>query len=265
MSWLKKVTVVEASNHVGLRVGDIDVCEEGQRKLREDHVAELMRNFNERDLGTPEVSYRDGRYYVVDGQHRVTAARRKRGDGFVIVCKVHYGLTAEEEAEMFMAINEDRLRMDNATRIEQAIRAQDEDFNRLRRLVSLGGFDFVQRGQKKQWNQFSNHTVLFRILKAVGEEAFIQGLQLIADTWRGDSSASHTEMVWGAAEFMRQYGNQIDYARAIKQLKCIRCADVRSAAKASTSVQGRVPSKEIALVLVRVHNFNIKKGRIGGK
>lgn len=58
-------------------------------------------------LGALLVSYRDGGWYVLDGQQRM-GGLRKAGWREPVACMVYYGLTYQEEAEIFRKFNDDR-------------------------------------------------------------------------------------------------------------------------------------------------------------
>ena len=75
-----------------------------QRKIQKKKVDRIVAEFNERIANEPKLSYRDGIYYVFDGQHTI-AARKQRNDGkdLDIVCKVFYDMTEEKEALLFAA------------------------------------------------------------------------------------------------------------------------------------------------------------------
>ena len=77
-------------------------CAEYQRVLHVEKVAHIAENFSEYVANEPKVSFRDGRYYVFDGQNTVEARRAcNGGKDLPIRCKVFYGLTKEDEATLF--------------------------------------------------------------------------------------------------------------------------------------------------------------------
>ena len=54
----------------------------------------------------PKVSFRDGKYYVVNGQHTIEGRiLRNGGEDLPILCKVYTGLTMEQEALLFAEQN----------------------------------------------------------------------------------------------------------------------------------------------------------------
>jgi hypothetical protein len=78
------------------------LCIEYQRMLRMEKVSQIAENFSEYIANEPKVSYRDGRFYVFDGQNTVEARRTCNGGKDVTIrCKVFYGLTKEDEATLF--------------------------------------------------------------------------------------------------------------------------------------------------------------------
>lgn len=75
-----------------------------QRELILDEVLSISKNFNECIANEPKVSFRDGRYFIFDGQHTVAArVHRNGGNPLPILCKVYFGLTEKEEARLFAA------------------------------------------------------------------------------------------------------------------------------------------------------------------
>lgn len=95
-----------------------------QRELKQHWVDELTANFDPVKLGTPEVSHREGYYYIMDGQHRIEAAKAYLGnwEDQHLDCWVAEGLTEEEEAEVFLSLN-DRKSVDVFQKFKVAVRA----------------------------------------------------------------------------------------------------------------------------------------------
>jgi len=79
-----------------------------QRELKQHRVNELLANFDLDDFGIPVVSWREGRYFIIDGQHRIEALKQWLGVGWEIQkveCRVYQGLSEAEEADMFDRLN----------------------------------------------------------------------------------------------------------------------------------------------------------------
>lgn len=92
-------------------LGDMGVSDMAQRKLRQAWVDYLVSVFDPEAMRPPVVSHRGGRYYIVDGQHSVAALKVWLGRDWEhqkVECWVHKNLTEQQEAEMFLKLNDVR-------------------------------------------------------------------------------------------------------------------------------------------------------------
>lgn len=79
-----------------------------QRQLNEPRVEAMAMDFKPHALGLITASRRpDGHLYVLDGAHRVSAARRAKFTG-LLAARVFSDLTLQEEAGMFLTTNNTR-------------------------------------------------------------------------------------------------------------------------------------------------------------
>lgn len=65
---LYRMMVIDSSEIIAPR-------EDYQRELKSERVKRIVSNFDERIANEPKVSYRDGKYYVFDGQHTIDARK----------------------------------------------------------------------------------------------------------------------------------------------------------------------------------------------
>ncbi len=95
-----------------LRAGQLFTDATYQRPLDPARVRRMRAEFDTALLGIVDVSARgDGRYALVDGQHRWAAVKAQHGDQAPIACNVHTGLSVEQEAELFFQIDRSRRRL----------------------------------------------------------------------------------------------------------------------------------------------------------
>lgn len=89
-----------------IEVGKLKIRPQYQRPLDERRVTGIATNYEDALAGTLEVSFAEGVYWVVDGQHRLAAMR----ENSVRVCRVliHYGLSLQDEAHLFGRLNSQR-------------------------------------------------------------------------------------------------------------------------------------------------------------
>lgn len=103
------VSGIDTSTTIRIPVYKLKSTDMAQRAFRESHVKKIVDNFDKNKLQPIVVSLRDDVYYIVDGDHRTAAARVKFGKNYLMECKVVTGLTEQEEADLFVSLNEDRL------------------------------------------------------------------------------------------------------------------------------------------------------------
>lgn len=70
-----------------------------QRGVQRKRVELIAADFNEYVANEPKISFRNGKYYVVDGQHTIEARiLRNGGRALPILCKVYTGMTMQQES-----------------------------------------------------------------------------------------------------------------------------------------------------------------------
>lgn len=82
-----------------VHVDVLDRDDNYQRKPDEYHVAKIAAEWDDDSCAVILVSYRDGKLYVIDGWHRVLAARRAGKQ--TLAAQIYTGLTAQQEANIF--------------------------------------------------------------------------------------------------------------------------------------------------------------------
>ena len=113
-----------------------------QRPVKDPVVDKLVREWDPRLLTPLVVSYREGRYNLVDGQHRICAMRKKNGGkDMMALCHIYKGLTYEQEAELYYKMDRAKghLRLAHATKalVESGSNAE---VMAIKRLLEDAGF-----------------------------------------------------------------------------------------------------------------------------
>ena len=86
-----------------------------QRVLRESNVKKIVSGFDPIGLQHLSISFRDGEYYVFDGQHRLEALKRLGIEE--VECIIHYGMSYEDEAKAWDYFNK---QITVASRLDEA-------------------------------------------------------------------------------------------------------------------------------------------------
>ena len=105
----RKVNVLDKpSKLVELSPKEFSVDLKVQRMLNEDRADKMAEDFQPHALGLVTASKRaDGHVYCLDGNHRISAARKAGYDG-LMATRLFEGLTLKEEAALFLSLNSSR-------------------------------------------------------------------------------------------------------------------------------------------------------------
>ena len=92
-----------AYKEMTLSTAQIEVPRETyQRKFNARRALKIAADFDERIANEPKFSYRDGKFYVFDGQHTIAARKLlNNGEDLPVKCKVYFDMTEQDEALLF--------------------------------------------------------------------------------------------------------------------------------------------------------------------
>ena len=127
-----------------IRVSEFIVDDSYQRKLNGSWVSKIVREFDPTLFDKPLVSMRsDGRYAVIDGQHRIEAIRLMHGtnDVFVRCDVVAEGLDVSDEARKFKARNHDIRKTSVSENFKAKLAMSDPAAMEIVSIVRECGFD----------------------------------------------------------------------------------------------------------------------------
>ena len=121
-----------------------------QRDLQTDEVKEIIAQFSPYLLNEPKVSFRNGKYYVFDGQHTIISLlEMNEGKNLQIRCKVYYGMTEQEEAKIFSMQTGAGRKLSPADKIRAELHAQDIETMNFRDATLKTGVSFENSGESK--------------------------------------------------------------------------------------------------------------------
>lgn len=113
-------------------------------------ILSIAANFDWRLCMPLVVSRRaDGTFAVIDGQHRLLAARLRKMDD--LPCVVFTYENPEEEAKMFVAANRSRKAMNRLDDFHAALAAGDSDAHQVRQLVEDAGLTIARNTASASW------------------------------------------------------------------------------------------------------------------
>ena len=176
-------------------------CIEYQRMLRMEKVSQIAENFSEYIANEPKVSYRDGRFYVFDGQNTVEARRTCNGGKDVTIrCKVFYGLTKEDEATLFAIQTGNATCLTAGERLRANLVAENPDALYFVGITSNAGVEFAYDGIRAPWKIYCIETA-YELYKQYGCERYVEMLHIINEAWKGNVDSYLAGVIRGVARF----------------------------------------------------------------
>lgn len=230
-----------------------------QRDIDTKKVAKIVSNFNEHKLGVIKVSYRDGRYYVFDGQHRLAAVKLLNGGkDTTIKCEVHYGLSYEDEARLFAEQYDGATKVDVLCRYKALYESGDERVIQLKDIVEDSGFklDFTRL---KGDNRLVCVAALNTMLTKLGEEQMRRCLNLIKKTWNGESTSLDKEIISGMTILFDLYKDDIQESVFVRKLKGVEPIVLKRKGKSDLLTKGDV---RYAKAIFMEYNANLRTNKL---
>lgn len=231
-----------------------------QRMVDEREVNRLIRDWDDRLLEPLVVSYRDGRFNVIDGQHRVSAMRKMNGGKDVMVrCKVYSGLTYEDEAALCWKLDKakKRLSLSQATNA-LAESGLDAEVTEIKRLMNCEGFTWaLGRKYSKNYEVAATRAVI-NAYRLLGSEGLLRLFRLLGDTWHGDVRSLTAPVISGMALFIKTYDAELNDRNFVKRLSAIAPEEITRRGRMDFSTSNT--SLRYARILLEKYN-----GSRGGK
>ena len=190
-----------------------------QRDLNTDRVKRIVSEFDERIANEPKVSFRDGHYYVFDGQHTIAARKlRNGGKDLNILCKVYHDMTEGEEALLFAQQTGASANLTAGARVRALIFGGDPQAIAFQKATEDVGLrlDFSQKRGRKR---IACIATAFDEFKAIGARRYKDALKIILSAWNGDPDSLRREVLQGITHFVDLYYEEFDQDRLIKRLR----------------------------------------------
>lgn len=175
-----------------------------QRETNKNQVENIVANYDPDRDRPVELSYRDNYYWCFDGAHRIKAHQRLGID--TIIAQVHYGLTYEDEADLFHKQNINVRTISVRDDWKAAIASGDRspETQNMIRLASEQGFE-IFAGHTEKKNTFCCIRELRKTYDKHGENGFKTMIWLIRTAWDGLPNNCHHDIVAGINKIMETF------------------------------------------------------------
>lgn len=186
-----------------------------QRELNPARVDKIAAEMELEQLGNPTVNLRDDWFYIVDGQHRIEGYKKWNGDGNwesqSMQCWTYEGLSEEEEAEVFLKLNDilvvpvfEKFRVG-----VRAGRAEETDIDRIVRSQDL------RVSREKNGGSIRAVATLRKVYR-LGPGTLARSIRIIRDAY-GDAGLE-APVIEGLGLLCHRYNGDLDESTAIQRL-----------------------------------------------
>jgi hypothetical protein len=256
-----------ASSRQWLRVSSIIVDPDVQRTLRKPWAREIAANFDPDRIRVIVVSHRaDGKYYVIDGQHRLEALKLMEYGEQLVDCAVFDRRdmsdheVKKEDARLFLELNR-VLKQQPLEAFQKAVVAEDPTASAINRIVVQCGLAVSNNGAQ---GCVSCVAALQRVYTGSGTgrntpDVLQSVLDTIVKAWGRGTVNFNQRIVRGLGLVFLKYGKRIDRDVFVKKLAQVQGGATGVLGNAATLSQIRHTdvAKCTASVLIDAYN----KGR----
>lgn len=197
-------------------LGQIVVSDYAQREHKQARIDYLVAHFDQEQLEPPIVNQRHGRYFVMDGQHRVLAAREVFGDTHQIQCWTYVDLTEQQEAEYFLRKN-DTLSVAAMDKYRIGVNAEREVESDIDRIVRACGY--VVSKQKAE-GAIGAVGTLRRIYERGGPRVLARTIRMIDGAW--GSAGMDSAVLDGVGLLCGRYNGELQDELAVTKFRNMR-------------------------------------------
>lgn len=229
-----------------------------QRPVNPKEVERLIREWDERLLDPVIVSFRDGKFHVIDGQHRIAAMRRMSGGGGVMVnCKVYSGLTYEQEATLCYKLDKAKKRLSLSQSTNAlAESGTDAEISEIKRLVESCGFVWALNKSHGKTGEIVSTRALVNAYRLLGGTSFSHMLSLMWGAWQGDPRSITAAVISGMALFVKTYETELNDRTFIARLSQADPEEINRRGRADFSTS----SAPLRFARVILEKYNGRRG-----
>lgn len=191
-----------------------------QRSLDTRRVNKIVKEFDQNLVNPVKVSFRDGKYWVIDGHHTMAAQIVKNGNKDLLIdCKVFYGMTWLDEVNYFLSQNGNLARTVNINDKLRAMKnAGDPDVTNMVKLAERAGFIIDFKGSKGQ-NKIIALSTLSKAYSGLTPDEYFDYLCILKRTWGGAPDSLSREILQGFFIFYKTYKGKFNAKNFVNRLK----------------------------------------------
>ncbi len=225
-----------------------------QRELNRGRVADMAAEFDVSLLGVIEVADRgDGRFAVLEGQHRFRAALAAKGADHHMVCQVHTGLSVEDEARLFYEIDRRRKALSPWDKWKARRSSGDETVIDVEAVVAEAGMRVHMTAAP---GSIRSTASLERLYADGGRPLLTSVLAITGQAYGDQQDAYDGHLLLALGEILRAYrpGTELDTNRLADALSAVMPRQLKARAALQRELTPGTMPRLVATVIIGAYN-----------
>lgn len=197
-------------------LGSTRVNPNSQREFVQAKADKILANFDPEHFGQPVLNFRDGYYWIIDGQHRIDAYKRWCGEGWEdqqIQGWVFQSLNEQQEADAFLVRN-DAMAVNAFNKFRIAVNAGRPEETQVAYIVQKQGL--VISLDRNSDNSVSAVKTLLQVFQDYGPDTLARVLVVIRDAY--GKAGLEANIIRGLARVLARYGEDFKDNEAVVRL-----------------------------------------------
>lgn len=269
----ESASIQEVENHVNIKfktrsqlnsrvkVGDIKIDHRYQRALNDAKVDDIVNNFNPSGLGVVILSIREnGEIYAIDGAHRINALCRLGKINHDIDSLVYFDLSLQEEAELYLLLNDKRTKPKRSELAKAAVISGDSKAVAIDNILKKHNLAF---GDRPANNTIRAVSTVENIANKAGVDVLDSVLTVLINANGSHASSFQAEYLGSVALIIANYKN-IDMSRLTQAI--VKLGDpslyVTTLAINAGSNTHYAKLSSMACKIVDIYNSRLKASRL---
>jgi hypothetical protein len=225
-----------------------------QRNINANRAQQIANKWDETQANEPKLSYRDGSYWIFDGQHTLSARKiRNHGNDLDVRCKVYFGMTYEDEAQKFAHQQDLSKRIEMNAKVRSMYEGREIDVVNLVSITEAAGVKISFSGGEAD-NQINAVDTALSIYKKYGAVKYIELLGVSMAAWNGVYPCFNQCIMRGLAEFIAKYDSKYDRKTLIRKLSLVHPVKLLRDSKLRAASRNKICDEICEIYNKRMHN-----------
>jgi hypothetical protein len=240
-----------------VEISKLNMRQPYNRDIKETRSRKMAENYKNYLVKPIDISLRqDNKYYVIDGQHRVTMLNFLNIES--VDATIHLNLTYEEEALMFVELNANSKNVSAGQKFIGLLEGRNPEALDIINILSQFNFcisiEKVKSLKEDNFGKIECVDTIQKLYNKLERDMFIRILDVISKTWGGHYHSLKRNILMGVALFIKEYGYEISNKDIVVKWKNHPAIDIIRDARSTWGMTDNNSFKPYAKELLRIYN-----------